>query len=350
MLRVANGYVFLLLGLSIYNQNAMQESIDFVYISTLLIPTFGLFFNFKYFSLIYCLVLLSIYAYSLSSFHNMAFFQKVLINQNDFLRYGLYYLYITLSIKDRQEAVHRLPYCGVVSNFGYIIEKRFVEIHEKLNIPIHRNFQAGIFTILAVIFLIITKANFVKSHLFNDVTRYRRSLIQSSLLMSSYTTTFIIIKNIEKIQITSTRFFDVIPLISSFLIIFINQKFLQYIDFKYYRFFGIVINLLCTVLLHFFTLQHYVLKVFVITTLGFHYMISDPCRYMFYIMHSVDIIPYFITFDLIGLCICKFVLEFFSNLYINYVILPLWLYAIIFSSKYHEKDTYCEKCVQVLEV
>ena len=350
MFRVALGYSFLLLGIAIYNENNVEGKLDYVYIVTMLFPIFGLFYNFKYFTLIYCFITCVIYAYSFSSFHNMNHFQKILKNQIDFIRYGFFYTYVTLSIKDRTEATQRLPYYGVVSNFGYIIENRIMLLHQQISIPLHKNIQAGVATLIAIICFSITKANFTKSNLYNDVTKYGRGFIQSGLLVCSYITTYIILKNIEKTEFESTKFLDAIPLISGFSIIFLNQCILKYINFEYRIYFGLFVNILSTILLNFFKLEHYILKVVMIVTIGFHYMISDPCRYMFYILHSETVIPYYITTDIIGLCISKLILEFYNNLYLNYAIIPIWITLVFYSKKLNEKDEYCERCVLTLEV
>ena len=265
------------------------------------------------------------------------------------MRYFVYYTYVTFSIKNYDEGIHRLPYCGVISNFGFVVENRISQLVEKVKTH-NISYIPLSCSILGCIILLLTKGKFEKSLLYNDITRYRRMLIKSSILFCSLSTTLLINKHIEITNLDNHNWFDLIPIITSFLLILLNQQYLKYIPFWAYRYFGIIVNLSLTTSYIFFSENHYFQKVCIVLAWGVHFMITDPSRYMFYVLHSVDIIPYFLAGDILAVTLARIVYGLNLPIYVNYIIITYWIAVSTFAIKYHTKDKYCARCVNVLEV
>lgn len=358
MLRIGVGYILLVCSLSLYKYNnkdnecVISANYNLLSNSMFIVPLIGIFFQFKLFSTVYCLILCTIYICSLEFMNNILYLICLAHDlQYDIMRYFVYYMYVILSIKDYDEGIHRLPYCGVISNFGFVIENRMFDCIENTQIKnLNLTFIPIISLTFGYIFLLLTKAKFEKSQLYNDITRYRRMFIKSSILFCSLSTTLLINKHIDIDNLKNHNWFDLIPIITSFLLIILNQQYLKYIPFWGYRYFGIIVNLSLTVLYMFFFDNHYFQKVCIVLSWGIHFMITDPSRYMFYILHSLDIIPYFLAGDVLAVTLAKFAYDLNLPMYVNYIILAYWMVVSTFSIKYHTKDKYCARCVNVLEV
>ena len=266
------------------------------------------------------------------------------------LRYGIFYLLICNTIKSYEDAKTRLPYSGVVSNFGFIIQTRFSEIKTSIVNLWHKDYISIVLVLISLCIVSQINFSFEKSNLYNDNKKIKRGLMQSMLLFSSLTTTKYITSTIQVEVLQNIKLYDIIPLFGSFLIILLNQKYINHVNYKYYNLFGIVTNTCFLSIKYIYTLPDYLNKLCIVLCWGFHFLINNPSRYILYITHSVDVIHHFIAFDLFIIILSNIVTIFMNNIYSMIFIIVLWMYAIIYSLKYYKKDIYCEECVNILQV
>jgi hypothetical protein len=357
MLRIGLGICLTTLSLAIYNF-VYAENTCFV-ITThyyllfnlfYILPFIAVFLKFKIYSSIHSIFLCTLYLYAIEFDYSKSiiscFFNFI---QYDILRYVIFYMYIVLCIPNNEKGIHKLPYAAVISNCSYVIERRSHIFMEMFSNETLKYASLGC-AILGMLLTLTTRTNFEKSDLYNDVTRYRRMFTQSSLLFCSLFSTGLLTQHINIDSLDNNSMYDIVPLATSFLIILLNQQYLKYVPFSIYIYFGIIVNLGLTICTHFWSSDNSFQKIAVVLSYGCHFMISDPSRYMFYILHSQEVVPYFIAGDIAALIIARTLLQLIDTIYVNYVVLIFWTIISTFGKKYHIKDKFCERCVSVLEV
>ena len=347
-------YLSLVLALSLYSDKQIECNIetDLILQSSTFIYIIGvLFVKIKWYFILNTLCILSLFTLKFEFEEIKYEYIKLFTDlQFEFLRYGIFYLFICNTIKNSEDAKKILPYSGVVSNFGYIIQTRFSKINDAIISLWRRDFLSIIFTLVSLLLSSQINIHFEKLYLYNEHKKIKRGIVQSLLLFSSLTTTKFITNNIKVDLLTNIKLYDVIPFVGSFLIILLNQKHFIYTNYKFYHLFGILVNISFLLLKIFIDIPDYLNKLCIVLCWGSHFLINNPSRYILYIPHSVEIIHQFIAIDLFMVMLSNIVILVSNNIYTIVSIILLWISTVIYSLKYYKKDIYCEECVKVLQV
>ena len=347
-------YLSLVLALSLYSDKPIEcnivtglilQSTTFVYIIGIL------FVKFKWYCILNTLFILSLFSLQFEfkeiKYEYIKLFTEL---QYDCLRYGIFYLSICNTIKNREDAKKILPYSGVVSNFGYIIQTRFSKINDTIISLWQKKILSIILTVVSLVLSSQIDNNFEKSYLYNEHKKIKRGIVQSILLFSSLTTTKFITNDIHVDLLTNIKLYDIIPFVGSFFIILLNKKNFIYTNYKFYHLFGILVNISFLLLKIFIDFPDYLNKLCIVLCWGSHFLINNPSRYILYIPHSVEIIHQFISIDLFMVMLSNIVILVSNNINTIMAIILLWICTVVYSLKYYKKDNYCEECVKVLQV
>ena len=263
------------------------------------------------------------------------------------LRYIVFYETVLKSINTLDEAKKRIPVYALVSNFSFIIESRNDLVMHY--IVYKYEIAMCLFVIACTVGFTLTERCIVlKSPIYNDTVKTKRSIIQGSLIGLCTFCTYGTLSIVKQFA-TPYADYDYVMIACASFLLFANKMLMKHTHYKLYSQVCPLIFVAITSMLSFAKgLPDLVLKIAAVFISSLQLIIYDPIRYTLYVMQHSEVISIYQSIDSIfiatGIAVANVVpLEAMS--YLCFSASCFWVSIAVYSAKYHRKDAFCQECL-----
>ena len=278
----------------------------------------------------------------------------------DILRYNVYYTYALYHIDSIEKGFEKLPVYALVSNLGYVLQKRSDDISTIY--PCNRIPEtAAVVMLLAGGMLCYTcKRKYEKHELYTSEIKTKRACVLLALNVLSGMSSMLIVKSIEarhKVAVEPTDSMDIFPLLIAVGIALINSQLFKHVKYSWYAYFCPM----CTIVMSAYMIAAgdgvpiYVARAVYVWSATMRYVLYDPIRYVLYITMQPNIISKHQSLDVLCSAVLYMVdktvtIDPKQSYMLALIAGILWMFIAKLSMKYYKKDSKCIECTHMLEL
>ena len=269
------------------------------------------------------------------------------------IRYALYYEAVLKSLNTTEDAVHKLPYYAMVSNFAYIIDTKMYMIIEY--IPYRLQISMGTFILSGVLgYFGIPRRIVERNILFNDTIKTKRSVTQGVMIASCTMCSEGLAVVVKKYAKNMYVEYDVMMWLSSCVLLLMNGCLMKHTSYKVYSAVCPTMFLVMSGIVAFSSMfDNLILNSLYVLIIGLQLILYDPIRYTLYVLHHTHVISLYQSVDALFVGVVLSVIP-----YLSVGILPvicfmsscIWIAVTTYSNKYNIKDNKCERCISLVQV